>query len=67
MSNSVLLKALVYRILATSVTAGGVWLLTGQGDLAVAVMILDFCAKLFGYALFETAWRRVMQNQGGIK
>ena len=54
-----LFKALSWRFLATFITAGIVWALTGQGKFAAAVGVLDTTVKLFVYFFHERIWLRI--------
>ncbi|MBI3313631.1 MAG: DUF2061 domain-containing protein [Candidatus Omnitrophica bacterium] len=53
------LKALSWRFLATFITAGIVWALTGEGKFAATVGILDTSVKLVVYFFHERIWLRV--------
>ena len=53
------LKALSWRFLATFITAGIVWALTGEGKFAATVGILDTSVKLVVYFFHERLWLRV--------
>ena len=52
-------KALSWRFIATFITAGIVWALTGEGKFAATVGILDTTVKLFVYFGHERLWLKV--------
>lgn len=53
------LKAFSWRFLATFITAGIVWALTGEGAFAMKVGLLDTLLKLLIYFVHERVWLRI--------
>lgn len=53
-----LAKTLSWRLVAVTVTATCVWLVTGEITLAASVGALDTLLKLAGYYLHERAWEQ---------
>jgi uncharacterized membrane protein len=53
------LKSLSWRFLAALITSSVVYILTGRGDFAAKVGIVDTAVKLFIYFLHERAWDRI--------
>lgn len=53
------LKAFSWRFIATIITTAIVFLLTGEGDFAAKVGLLDTTVKLVIYFLHERAWLRI--------
>jgi uncharacterized membrane protein len=53
------LKSLSWRFLAALITSGVVYALTGKGDFAAKVGLVDTAVKLFIYFLHERAWDRI--------
>ena len=54
-----ILKSLSWRFLAALITSGVVYVLTGKGDFAAKVGLVDTAVKLFIYFLHERAWDRI--------
>lgn len=54
-----IIKALSWRFIATFITAGIVWILTGEGKFAATVGIADTLIKLFIYFFHERLWLRI--------
>ena len=54
-----LLKAFSWRFIATFITGGIVWALTGQLKFAATVGLLDTTIKLAVYFFHERIWLRV--------
>ncbi len=52
-------KALSWRLLATTITTGLVYLLTGKGEFAATVGLADTLIKFFVYISHERAWNRI--------
>lgn len=52
-------KALSWRIVATVITAGLVYLITGKGDFAATIGLADTSIKLFIYFGHERLWNRI--------
>ncbi|TLM68121.1 MAG: DUF2061 domain-containing protein [Deltaproteobacteria bacterium] len=52
-------KAVSYRFFGTLTTAGLVFLLLGELQLAAAVGLLDTLFKIFVYVAHERAWNRI--------
>ncbi len=52
-------KAFSWRFIATIITAGIVWGLTGKGDFAAKVGLIDTTVKLFIYFFHERLWLRI--------
>jgi len=57
-------KAFSWRFIATIITSGIVWLLTGKADFAAKVGLLDTTIKLFIYFLHERVWLRIPFGKG---
>lgn len=55
----VLLKALGYRVAASTFTVGIAYLVTGSIELGAAVGGIEFVVKTIGYVGFELFWREV--------
>jgi uncharacterized membrane protein len=58
------LKSLSWRFLAALITSGVVYVLTGRGDFAAKVGLVDTLVKLVIYFLHERAWDRI--NYGRV-
>ena len=54
-----LLKALSWRVVATTTTAIIAWFITGDIAAAIAIGSIEFVAKFFIYYLHERAWQLV--------
>ena len=54
-----LLKTVSWRLTATVITAGVTFVLTGRGDLALTVGLVDTGSKFVIYYLHERIWSRV--------
>lgn len=52
-------KALSWRIVATFITTGLVYLITGKGDFAATIGLADTTIKLFIYFGHERLWNRI--------
>ncbi|MCB9799264.1 MAG: DUF2061 domain-containing protein [Candidatus Omnitrophica bacterium] len=52
-------KALSWRFVATFITGGIVWMLTGEGQFAVKVGLLDTAIKLAAYFYHERVWNKI--------
>lgn len=52
-------KALSWRLIATLITSGLVFLLTGKGDFAATVGLADTAIKFMIYFAHERAWNRI--------
>lgn len=52
-----ILKALTWRCVATSITAGLTYYVTGSIDTAIHVGAIDTVIKLGAYVAHEKAWR----------
>ena len=52
-------KALSWRFIATLITAAIVWTLTGKGDFAAKVGLMDTTIKLLIYFVHERIWLRI--------
>ena len=57
-----LLKALSWRVLATTTTAIIAWFITGDVATAVAIGGIEFIAKFFIYYGHERAWQLVTRG-----
>ena len=57
-----LLKALSWRIVATTTTAIIAWFITGDVSAAIAIGSIEFFAKFFIYYGHERAWHLVPQT-----
>jgi uncharacterized membrane protein len=53
------LKSLSWRFLAALITSSVVYILTGKGEFAAKVGVVDTAVKLFIYFLHERAWDRI--------
>jgi uncharacterized membrane protein len=53
------LKSLSWRFLAALITSSVVYALTGKGEFAAKVGLVDTAVKLFIYFLHERAWDRI--------
>jgi uncharacterized membrane protein len=53
------LKSLSWRFLAALITSGVVYMLTGKGDFAAKVGVVDTAVKLVIYFLHERAWDKI--------
>ncbi len=53
------LKAFSWRFLATLITTAIVWGLTGKGEFAAKVGLMDTTVKLFVYFIHERVWLRI--------
>ncbi len=53
------LKSLSWRFLAALITSGVVYVLTGKGDFAAKVGLVDTAVKLVIYFMHERAWDRI--------
>ncbi|HVV52291.1 MAG TPA: DUF2061 domain-containing protein [Polyangia bacterium] len=54
-----ILKSLSWRFLAALITSCVVYVLTGKGDFAAKVGLVDTGVKLLIYFLHERAWDRI--------
>ena len=54
-----ILKALSWRFLATVITTSIVWILTGKGEFAATVGVIDTTVKIFVYFIHERLWLRI--------
>ena len=54
-----LLKALSWRVLATTTTAIIAWFITGDIAAAIAIGSIEFVSKFFIYYAHERAWQLV--------
>lgn len=52
-------KALSWRLLATIITTCIVYLLTGKGEFAATVGLVDTLIKFFIYIIHERVWNRI--------
>jgi uncharacterized membrane protein len=52
-------KALSWRLLATIITTGLVYLLTGKGEFAATIGLADTLIKFFVYISHERIWNRI--------
>jgi len=52
-------KALSWRLIATLITSGIVFLLTGQGEFAATIGLADTLIKFFVYFGHERLWNRI--------
>lgn len=55
---STLLKTLIWRVIATTITTLSAWTVTGEVKYGLTVGALDFVLKTVVYFLFERAWVR---------
>jgi len=56
-------KALSWRFLATTITTGLVYAVTGQGDFAAGIGLADTLLKLFIYFGHERLWNRIQYGR----
>ena len=54
-----LVKAFSWRFIATFITAGIIWILTGQAKFAIAVGLMDTSVKLLVYFFHERIWLKI--------
>lgn len=54
-----LVKALSWRLLATFITTGIVFALTGKGEFAATIGVADTVVKFFIYFAHERLWNRI--------
>lgn len=54
-----IVKALSWRLMATAITTGLVYAVTGQGDFAAGIGLADTLIKLFIYFGHERLWNRI--------
>jgi uncharacterized membrane protein len=54
-----LAKSLSWRLLATFITGGIVYAITGQGEFAATIGIADTVCKFFIYFGHERLWNRI--------
>jgi uncharacterized membrane protein len=54
-----IVKALSWRFLATLITTGIVYLVTGKGEFAAGIGLADTAIKLFVYIWHERLWNRI--------
>ena len=52
-------KALSWRVVATIITTGLVYMITGKGDFAATIGLADTSIKLFIYFGHERLWNRI--------
>ena len=58
-------KALSWRIVATVITTGLVYMFTGEGEFAATIGLADTSIKLFIYFGHERLWNRI--SYGRVK
>ena len=58
-----LVKSLSWRFIATLITAGVAYAITGEVAFAVEIGLLDTSIKFFLYYLHERAWTRVRYGE----
>ena len=51
-----LLKTIIWRIIATSITIGVGWIVSGDWKFGLAVGGIDTIIKTLGYFTYERAW-----------
>lgn len=51
-----LIKTFIWRIIATSITIGTGWLISGNWKFGLAVGSIDTIIKTIGYFTYERAW-----------
>lgn len=54
-----IVKALSWRFMATAITTGLVYAVTGQGEFAAGIGLADTSIKLFIYFGHERLWNRI--------
>jgi uncharacterized membrane protein len=59
-----IVKALTWRVIATSTTMALAYAATGNLELAAAVGAADVVIKLFFYYVHERAWGRIAWHRG---
>jgi uncharacterized membrane protein len=52
-------KSISWRVFAAAITSSVVYILTGKGDFAAKVGVVDTAVKLFIYFLHERVWDRI--------
>lgn len=58
-----ILKAFSWRFLATIITSSIVWIMTGEGEFAAKVGLIDTTVKLAVYFFHERLWVRIPYGQ----
>ena len=56
-------KAVSWRVVATLVTASVVYVVTGEGAVALEIGLIDTSIKMFGYFGHERLWLRIPYGQ----
>ena len=54
-----IVKALMWRIIAATITALTVYLFTGEGNLSIGIGIADSAIKIFVYYAHERLWIKI--------
>ena len=54
-----LVKTLIWRVIATSITIFSGWLISGSWKFGLAVGGIDTILKLIGYFGFERCWEKI--------
>ncbi|MEZ4483653.1 MAG: DUF2061 domain-containing protein [Syntrophotaleaceae bacterium] len=54
-----IVKALSWRVLATAITTGLIYAVTGEGGFAASIGLADTLFKLFIYFGHERIWNRI--------
>lgn len=54
-----IVKAISWRLLATAITSGILYLVTGRGEFAATIGLLDTSVKFFVYFGHERLWNRI--------
>ena len=52
-------KSISWRVFAAAITSSVVYILTGKGDFAAKVGVVDTAVKLFIYFLHKRVWDRI--------
>jgi uncharacterized membrane protein len=58
-----LVKTFIWRIIATSITIGAGWLVSGNWKFGLAVGGIDTIIKTIGYFTYERAWLKFTKKE----
>jgi uncharacterized membrane protein len=58
-----LIKTFIWRIIATSITIGTGWLISGNWKFGLAVGSIDTVIKTIGYFTYERAWIKFTKKE----
>jgi uncharacterized membrane protein len=57
-NKQILIKTIIWRVVATSITFFTTWLITGSWEFGTAVSAIDFFFKSIGYFIYEKIWHK---------